>query len=54
VPLIFILVSLWTLGFVLTERPLASLAGLTTVALGAAIFWWDGRRDAEAPAGVTP
>lgn len=37
VPLFFVIVSLWTLGFVLTTRPLASLAGLATVAVGAAI-----------------
>lgn len=43
VPLVFIVVSLWTLGFVLTERPAASLAGLLTVALGAAIHRWDSR-----------
>ena len=54
VPLIFILVSLWTLGFVLTERPLASLAGLATVALGVAIHWWDGRGAAEASARAAP
>ena len=43
VPLVFIVVSVWTLGFVLTERPLASLAGLATVAAGVAIYWWDSR-----------
>ena len=43
VPLVFIGVSLWTLGFVLWERPLASLAGLATVAAGGAIYWWDSR-----------
>ncbi|MEP7343708.1 MAG: amino acid permease [Gemmatimonadaceae bacterium] len=53
VPFVFILVSLWTLGFVLTERPLASLAGLVTVALGAAIYWWDGRRAADVVPGTT-
>lgn len=54
VPLVFILVSLWTLGFVLTERPLASLAGMATVAIGGAIYWWDGRGAARAEAGSTP
>ncbi|MEO6445695.1 MAG: amino acid permease [Gemmatimonadaceae bacterium] len=44
VPIVFILVSLWTLGFVLSERPLASVAGLATIAVGAAIYWWDSRR----------
>ena len=33
--------SLWTLGFVLAERPAASLAGLATLVLGAAIYRWD-------------
>jgi APA family basic amino acid/polyamine antiporter len=42
-PLFFLLVSLWTLGFVLWERPMASLAGLATLAAGVAVYWWDGR-----------
>jgi APA family basic amino acid/polyamine antiporter len=37
-PLIFVLVSLWTLGFVLAERPLESVAGLGTLVLGTAIY----------------
>jgi APA family basic amino acid/polyamine antiporter len=53
VPLVFVLVSLWTLGFVLTERPQASLAGLATIALGAAIHWWDGRGARRAAAAGT-
>ena len=44
VPFFFIVASLWTLGFVLAERPIASLAGLATVLSGAALYWWDGRR----------
>ena len=43
VPAFFVLTSLWTLGFTLSERPVASIAGLATVLSGAAIFWWDGR-----------
>ncbi len=43
VPFFFILTSLWTLGFVLTERPLASVAGLVTIVIGATIYWWDSR-----------
>ena len=46
-PLFFVVASLWTLGFVLAERPAASLAGLATLALGAAIYRWD--RKARAP-----
>ena len=42
-PLFFVVASLWTLGFVLAERPAASLAGLATLALGAAIYRWDRR-----------
>jgi APA family basic amino acid/polyamine antiporter len=44
VPLFFVVASVWTLGFVLSERPLASLAGLATVLSGAALYWWDARR----------
>lgn len=43
VPFFFILTSLWTLGFVLTERPIASVAGLVTILIGATIYWWDSR-----------
>ncbi|MBK8247465.1 MAG: amino acid permease [Gemmatimonadetes bacterium] len=43
VPAFFVLASVWTLGFVLWERPLAAFAGLGTLALGVALFWWDGR-----------
>lgn len=53
VPLVFIVVSVWTLGFVLTERPLASLAGLATVAAGVAIYWWDSRGAKETHDGGT-
>lgn len=44
VPLVFLLASVWTLGFVLAERPVASIAGLATVLSGAAIYWWDARK----------
>ncbi len=43
VPAFFVLASLWTLTFVLSERPVAGIAGLVTLGLGAALFWWDGR-----------
>jgi APA family basic amino acid/polyamine antiporter len=42
-PIFFVGASLWTLAFVLAERPLASLAGLATLALGAVIYRWDRR-----------
>lgn len=45
-PLFFVVASLWTLGFVLAERPAASLAGLATLALGALLYRWDRRRRA--------
>jgi len=37
-PAIFVLVSLWTLTFVLTQRPVESLAGLLTLAIGAVVY----------------
>jgi APA family basic amino acid/polyamine antiporter len=37
-PLIFMLASLWTLGFVIRVRPLESLAGLLTLASGAVVY----------------
>lgn len=43
VPAFFVVASVWTLGFVLWERPVAAFAGLGTLALGVALFWWDGR-----------
>ncbi|MFN8580242.1 MAG: amino acid permease [Gemmatimonadaceae bacterium] len=43
VPFFFVLTSIWTLYFVLTERPIASVAGLATIGLGVAIYWWDSR-----------
>jgi APA family basic amino acid/polyamine antiporter len=43
-PIFFVVASAWTLAFVLAERPLASLAGLATVGLGAGLYRWD-RRD---------
>jgi APA family basic amino acid/polyamine antiporter len=42
-PIFFVAASAWTLAFVLAERPLASLAGLATLALGAALYRWDRR-----------
>jgi APA family basic amino acid/polyamine antiporter len=42
-PIFFVAASLWTLVFVLAERPAASLAGLATLALGAALYRWDRR-----------
>lgn len=51
-PLFFVFSSLWTLGFVLSERPLASLAGLLTLLAGAALFWFDGGRGSARPATV--
>jgi APA family basic amino acid/polyamine antiporter len=41
--LFFVVASVWTLGFVLAERPVASLAGLGTLLLGAVIYWLDRR-----------
>lgn len=37
-PLVYVALSLWTLGTLLMERPLASLAGLSTVLVGAVIW----------------
>ncbi len=50
-PLVYVAVSLWTLGFVLAERPRESLLGLATVLAGVPVWW--GLRDrpsAHAPA----
>ena len=38
VPIVFLLASLWTLGFVVAERPLESLAGLATLVVGAVVW----------------
>jgi APA family basic amino acid/polyamine antiporter len=43
VPAFFVLASVWTLGFVLCERPVAAFAGIGTLMLGVALFWWDSR-----------
>lgn len=43
VPGFFVVASLWTLGFVLWERPVAALAGVATVGCGAGVYWWDNR-----------
>lgn len=37
-PLLYVALSLWTLGTLLSERPLASLAGLGTVLVGAVVW----------------
>lgn len=44
VPIFFLAASVWTLGFVLAERPAASVAGLFTLLVGVAVYWWDSRR----------
>lgn len=51
VPAFFVLASLWTLGFVLWERPVAAFTGLATLALGVAIYWWDSRGRTAPPEG---
>jgi APA family basic amino acid/polyamine antiporter len=38
VPALFVLLSVWTLGFVLRERPAEALAGLVTLASGLAVY----------------
>jgi basic amino acid/polyamine antiporter, APA family len=43
-PLFFVVASTWTLAFVLTERPAASLAGLATLLLGSGVYALDRRR----------
>ena len=48
-PIFFVAASVWTLAFVLAERPAASLAGLGTLLLGGAIYAWDRRRQAAGP-----
>jgi APA family basic amino acid/polyamine antiporter len=42
-PIFFVAASGWTLWFVLSERPAASLAGLATLLLGLALYGWDRR-----------
>ena len=37
-PAIFVLVSLWTLGYVFAERPAEALAGVATLVVGAAVY----------------
>ncbi|HEY0777664.1 MAG TPA: amino acid permease [Gemmatirosa sp.] len=52
-PLVYVALSLWTLGFVLAERPRESLLGLATVLAGVpAWFALRGRASAPAPAGA--
>jgi APA family basic amino acid/polyamine antiporter len=38
VPALFVLLSVWTLGFVLRERPTEAVAGLVTLASGLAVY----------------
>jgi APA family basic amino acid/polyamine antiporter len=38
VPALFVLLSVWTLGFVLRERPAEALAGLVTLASGLVVY----------------
>ena len=45
-PSLFVALSLWTLGFVLAERPRESLLGLATVLLGVPVWWWGARAPA--------
>jgi basic amino acid/polyamine antiporter, APA family len=45
-PLVYIALSLWTLGTLLMQRPIASLAGLGTVLVGL-VVWWVGNRSAR-------
>lgn len=39
-PLIFLAISLWMLGFSFYARPLESLTGLGTIALGLPVYFW--------------
>ncbi|PPT11225.1 hypothetical protein CKA32_001221 [Geitlerinema sp. FC II] len=39
-PLVFVGISLWILVFVLTSKPVESLAGLGTIALGLPVYFW--------------
>jgi APA family basic amino acid/polyamine antiporter len=48
-PLVYAALSLWTLGFVLRERPAESLVGLATVLAGVPVWWAWGRGGAGAP-----
>jgi APA family basic amino acid/polyamine antiporter len=36
-------ISVWTLLFVILQRPLESLAGVATLAVGAILYWVAGR-----------
>lgn len=49
-PAVFIALSIWTLFFVLREKPLESLAGLATVALGGILLLFERRAAPTAPA----
>ena len=44
-PIIFLVVSAWSLGFMLVTRPAESLAGLATLMLGLVIYAIDRIRD---------
>jgi APA family basic amino acid/polyamine antiporter len=52
-PLAYLLVSGWTLAFVLRDRPAESLLGLATVAAGVPV-WWAARRRASAAGARAP
>ena len=39
-PLVYVALSVWTLGTLLRQRPLESISGLGTLALGIAVWWW--------------
>lgn len=45
--LLYTALSLWTLGFVLRERPAESLVGLATVLAGVPVWWAWGRGEAS-------
>lgn len=47
-PLIYVALSLWTLGTLLRERPIESVSGLGTLVIGIAV-WWFAHREAAAP-----
>jgi APA family basic amino acid/polyamine antiporter len=43
-PLLYVALSVWTLGTLLRQRPLESIGGLGTLALGVAVWWFAHRR----------
>ena len=54
VPLFFLGMSLWTLGYTLLERPAESLLGLATAAAGAVLYFAVRRPPPATPAGEYP